>query len=576
MGHELQAMGGGSSLFLRCAHCTDLIYNGAYRCRKCIYTCHRSCVKSVYTRCLADVTGFTQWEDLTSRLMNNSKPHTFENCMIITKYCCHCGQMIMPGSVKEAFGIGTHNSSSEIEARGLSQHSNINSSESLDIHENHGLRCSDCAISVHKECRVHVPEFCGMDRKTASAIVNQYRQEARGEVALFELKCGDNLIPPDFGHSIAGTIEHGHKNESIPGLMAQDIQERFSIEREYEMISVLGKGNFGKVMMAKEYSTGELVALKVLKKSSIEEDDGFDNLRNECAVFASIHSDEVSKFLVKCRRIITTAKNVIFVMEYVAGGDLMFHIQRMGSFDEPWAKFYAAQTLLALESLHNRNIIYRDLKLDNILLTLDGNVKLADYGLSKVGMTEHASTRTFCGTTEFMAPEVILEQSYTRAIDWWAFGVLLYELLYSRPPFHANREKDIFKYILNSRVTFDSRTKVSLEAKDLICRLLIRQPSVRLTDPVQIKKHPFFDSIDFDRLARGKIIPPYKPIVESDVDVRNFDRDFTSEKPVLTPCASKSTSKIDQILSLKSKGSVEEDEDSFYDAVTGSLTFLSE
>ena len=148
----------------------------------------------------------------------------------------------------------------------------------------------------------------------------------------------------------------------------------------------------------------------------------------------------------------------------------MFHIQRK-RFTNEQARFFAAEVLLALEYLHKRDIIYRDLKLDNILLTLEGHIKLADYGLCKGGMQINNTTATFCGTPEFMAPEILREQPYTRSVDWWAFGVLLFELLYAQAPFPGRSEKDIFRGIVAGKVSFPDHATAA--AKDLVTKVLM-------------------------------------------------------------------------------------------------------
>lgn len=172
---------------------------------------------------------------------------------------------------------------------------------------------------------------------------------------------------------------------------------------------------------------------------------------------------------------------------------------------------------MALEFLHKRNYIYRDLKLDNVLLTLDGHAKLADYGLCKSGMAPTNTTATFCGTPEFMAPEILQDKPYTRSVDWWAFGVFIFELLFSQAPFHGKSEGDIFRSIMSGRISFP--VGATLEAKDLILKLLIRDPELRLgagkNGVERIKKHPFFSKVDFVRLIARKVPSPFIPTLVS-------------------------------------------------------------
>lgn len=215
---------------------------------------------------------------------------------------------------------------------------------------------------------------------------------------------------------------------------------------DFNFLAVLGKGNFGKVMLAEEKKTGYLYAIKVLKKEFIIENDEVESTKSEKRVFLAA-ARERHPFLLELHSCFQTETRVYFVMEYVSGGDLMLHIQRE-QFTPRRAKFYAAEVLLALEYFHKEGIIYRDLKLDNILLTLDGHVKVGDYGLCKEDMWLGKTTSTFCGTPEFMAPEILLEQRYGRAVDWWAFGILIYEMLLGQAPFRGDDEDEIFDAIL--------------------------------------------------------------------------------------------------------------------------------
>jgi classical protein kinase C/novel protein kinase C epsilon type len=215
---------------------------------------------------------------------------------------------------------------------------------------------------------------------------------------------------------------------------------------DFNFLAVLGKGNFGKVMLAEERMTSNLYAIKVLKKEFIIENDEVESTQSEKRVFLAA-AEERHPFLLGLHSCFQTETRVYFVMEYISGGDLMLHIQRK-QFTLRQAKFYACEVLLALQYFHSKGIIYRDLKLDNILLTLDGHVKVADYGLCKEEMWHGRTTTTFCGTPEFMAPEILQEQPYGRAVDWWAFGVLTYEMLLGQSPFRGDDEDEIFDAII--------------------------------------------------------------------------------------------------------------------------------
>ncbi|KAG6868630.1 hypothetical protein C0993_000220 [Termitomyces sp. T159_Od127] len=304
---------------------------------------------------------------------------------------------------------------------------------------------------------------------------------------------------------------------------------------DFNFLAVLGKGNFGKVMLAEEKTTNGLYAIKVLKKEFIIDNDEVESTRSEKRVFLAA-ARERHPFLLGLHSCFQTETRIYFVMEYVSGGDLMLHIQRK-QFSLRQAKFYASEVLLALEYFHANGIIYRDLKLDNILLTLDGHVKVADYGLCKEEMWYGNTTSTFCGTPEFMAPEILLEQRYGRAVDWWAFGVLTYEMLLGQSPFRGDDEDEIFDAILEDEPLYP--ITMPRDAVSILQKLLTRDPSRRLgstkEDAEEIKRQPFFKDVNFDDVLHKRIPPPYFPTIKGSADTSNFDEEFTREKPTLTP-----------------------------------------
>jgi serine/threonine protein kinase len=303
----------------------------------------------------------------------------------------------------------------------------------------------------------------------------------------------------------------------------------------FKLISVLGRGHFGKVILSQYRNTGEYFAIKALKKGDIIARDEVESLLSEKRIFEVANSIR-HPFLVNLFACFQTEAHVCFVMEYAAGGDLMMHIHA-DVFSETRAVFYAACVVLGLQYLHENKIIYRDLKLDNLLLDTEGYVKIADFGLCKEGMGFGDRTGTFCGTPEFLAPEVLTETSYTRAVDWWGLGVLIFEMLVGESPFPGDDEEEVFDSIVNDEVRYPRF--LTLESIAIMRRLLRKSPDRRLgsseRDAEDVKKQAFFRHIQWDELLHRRIPPPFVPTVHSMEDVSNFDEEFTSEKPHLTP-----------------------------------------
>uniref|UniRef100_A0AAX7SJC7 protein kinase C n=1 Tax=Astatotilapia calliptera TaxID=8154 RepID=A0AAX7SJC7_ASTCA len=305
--------------------------------------------------------------------------------------------------------------------------------------------------------------------------------------------------------------------------------------QDFKLIAVLGRGHFGKVLLSEYKKTGSQYAIKALKKGDIVARDEVESLMCEKRIFEIVNGSH-HPFLVNLFACFQTPEHVCFVMEYTAGGDLMMHIHA-DVFSEQRAVFYSACVVLGLQFLHDHKIVYRDLKLDNLLLDTEGYVKIADFGLCKEGMGYGDRTSTFCGTPEFLAPEVLTDTSYTRAVDWWGLGVLVYEMLVGESPFPGDDEEEVFDSIVNDEVRYPRF--LTTEAIGIMRRLLRRNPERRLgsgeKDAEEVKKQPFFRVMDWEALLQRKVPPPFVPNIVGKEDVSNFDEEFTNEAPALTP-----------------------------------------
>lgn len=318
---------------------------------------------------------------------------------------------------------------------------------------------------------------------------------------------------------------------------------KISLE-DFELLKVLGKGTFGTVMLSKEKSSGEIFAIKVISKEMIIEKDEIKHTLTENKVLQQTKHP----FLTGLKYSFQTKDKLCFVMEYVNGGELFFHLSRERRFSEDRSRFYAGEITLGLEYLHSHKIIYRDLKLENLLLDQEGHIKLTDFGLCKQDITYGETTSTFCGTPEYLAPEVIEDDSYGLSVDWWSLGVVVYEMICGRLPFYHQDHDLLFEVILSKPVRFPH--DISGKAISVLEGLLRKDPSQRLgggkDGPSEVKGHPFFASVDWEKLFDKEIEPPFKPKIKSDTDVSYFDPEFTSENPQKTLNAAPVSSSMDK------------------------------
>ncbi|KAL1405855.1 Serine/threonine-protein kinase [Vanrija albida] len=297
---------------------------------------------------------------------------------------------------------------------------------------------------------------------------------------------------------------------------------------DFEFLKLIGRGTFGRVFQVRKKDTKRIYAMKVLSKKEIVAKKEVAHTIGERKI---LQRSLECPFLVGLKFSFQTEKELYFVTDYKCGGELFWHLQKEGRFSEDRARFYIAELVLALEHLHKYNIVYRDLKPENILLDATGHIALCDFGLSKPDLTNDQLTNTFCGTTEYLAPEVLLdEKGYGKHVDFWSLGVLLFEMCCGWSPFYAEQTQEMYRLICYGKIRFPKHV-IGDDGKQFVKGLLNRNPQNRLgakRGAAELKEHPFFKSIDWDLLYKKQITPPFKPIVDSDESVANFDPEFTN------------------------------------------------
>jgi len=305
-------------------------------------------------------------------------------------------------------------------------------------------------------------------------------------------------------------------------------EEKVSVA-DFELLNLVGKGSFGKVIQVRKKDSGEIFAMKVLSKKHIVDHNEVEHTKSEKNILMKLQHP----FLVGLNYSFQTDDKLYFILDYVNGGELFYHLQKEKRFSEERVRFYGAEIVLALEYLHNAGVVYRDLKPENLLLTNEGHICMTDFGLCKEGLhSPDDRTETFCGTPEYLAPEVLAGQGYGKAVDWWSFGSLLYEMLTGLPPFYSQDVQEMYRKIMTDKLVFPDY--VSADARSLLEQLLERDADKRLSEPNLIKRHPFFKTLDWELQFQKKLRPPYIPDVKGSTDTSQIDPVFTEEAPTLS------------------------------------------
>ncbi|XP_065830068.1 protein kinase C delta type-like [Oscarella lobularis] len=532
-----------------CAYCKEFLWGfrkPGLQCRECGSAVHLRCYKSVLGTC-PGAKGDTHHTKFLKERFGINVPHRFRmHNYFRPTFCDHCGTLLA----------------------GLFRQ---------------GMKCSVCGANCHKRCQLKVPNLCGVNEKLLSEALQRIgspgarkakkekdeKKKKKDQIKKMggsldveakpplpplpprgQLRLSQSFdeVPEELPFSLGAVKENAYDVSDIYETIAEVQKEIPKLsnlsQSDFTFLKVLGKGSFGKVMLAQLTKSGEYYAVKALKKDVVLEDDDIECTMIEKRVLALACTHPFLTHLHSCFQ---TQDHLIFVMEYLNGGDLMFHIQQSTRFPEERARFYSAEILLGLQFLHGRGILYRDLKLDNVMLNHEGHIKIADFGMCKENVIGGGTTQTFCGTPDYIAPEIVEGKRYNRAVDWWSYGVLVYEMMIGQSPFSGDDEDDLFDSILHDEVTYPRW--LSMEAVSFISKLLDRDPTMRLgmrevEEP--IREERFFQTIDWIKLEKKQIEPPFKPEIKAAGDASNFDDEFTVEPPVLTPADKELIMSIDQ------------------------------
>lgn len=301
---------------------------------------------------------------------------------------------------------------------------------------------------------------------------------------------------------------------------------------QLQLLDTLGTGSFGRVRLCSpiDIEPKEYYALKILKKSEVIYLKQVEHVKTEKKILETI----THPYVVNLVGAFQDDRNLFLMMEYIIGGEFFSHLRKAGRFPNDTSMFYAGQVALVFENLHSMMILYRDLKPENLLLDKDGHCKVTDFGFAK--KVEYR-TWTLCGTPEYLAPEIILSKGHGKAVDWWALGILMYEMLAGYPPFYDEDPLGIYQKILEGKIKFPWH--FDRHSKDLIKKLLTADLTKRLGNlkggAEDIKKHKWFQSIDWPGMSERRCEPPIKPEVLGEDDTSNFEKYPDSEEGAQQP-----------------------------------------
>ena len=297
---------------------------------------------------------------------------------------------------------------------------------------------------------------------------------------------------------------------------------------DFQKYKLIGKGSFGDVFLVKFKSNNQFYAMKILDKKTVVSYNQEEHTKSERDLMVKVDCP----FIIDIKFAFQDKQNLYLLTEFMPGGELFFHLYREKRFNNDKTKFYAVEIILAIEFLHKKNMMYRDLKPENVLIDKTGHIKLTDFGLSKILSKEKEKTYTICGTPQYLAPEVLTCDGYDDSVDWWSLGCIIYKMLTGIDPFHFSKDESLSPEMYEVDIIIPDY--VSKTAKDLIKKLLITNPKKRLGwgpgGAEKIKSHPFFKDVDWEKALNKELMPPFIPNLSNELDLKYFDKGFTDER----------------------------------------------
>ena len=343
-----------------------------------------------------------------------------------------------------------------------------------------------------------------------------------------KLNQDENLLSKDYdkneNYSITEVpVINTKKEESIK---MTNVEKKLCYD-DFTPLKLLGTGSFGRVLLVRKKNNDKLFAMKILLKSYLKQKHQEEHTKTERDLMVSIDCP----FVMDVKYAFQDEIHLYLVTEFMQGGDMFFHLHDKGLFKKERTKFYIIEIILGIEYLHSKNMIYRDLKPENILMDKEGHIKVTDFGLSKILDDMNDKVFTLCGTPQYIAPEVIQKKGYDKGVDWWSLGCIFYEMLTGYMPFYIPRNEKLSPKLFKTPIRYPKN--ITEDEMDLIEKLLTLDPKQRIgngsNDAKEIKAHPYFKDIDWDKYYRKEVKPPFIPKLKNDTDLRYFDKAFTDE-----------------------------------------------